>query len=101
MSVDGRIELRITTADKAALNKRAEAEGVTLSTLLRRGIRSVLGLPVRLEGDDAIEVVTLRRRVNALAAQLEDVGRTGTEISAIRRGFAQVHADTHSLLGRG
>jgi hypothetical protein len=100
MAVDDRIELRIAAGDKAALSQRAEDEGVTLSTLLRRGIRLVLGRPVRLEGEDALEVVALRRRVNAIAARLDELGEGGAEVMTLRRDIAQVHT-AQALLGRG
>lgn len=101
MSVDDRIEVRISSDEKAILSQRAEAEGVTLSTLLRRGIRSVLGRPVRLEGEDALEVVALRRRVNAIAARLDELGGGRVEVASLQQDLAQVHVDAQALLGRG
>lgn len=100
MAVDDRIELRITSHDKNALMQRAQCEGVSLSKLLRRSIRAILGHPVQLRGESALEVLALRRRVNAILARLDELGRTEPEVRAIRRDLVQLHADAQSLLGR-
>ena len=101
MFVNERLQIRVTSADKAALAERAEAEGITLSMLLRRGLRLALGQPVRLNGDDALEVVALRRRINAISSRLDLIERQAPEAIAMRADIAQARADAQALLGRG
>lgn len=101
MTVDDRLEIRITGEEKATLARRAQAEGVTVSTLIRRGIHSVLQRPGPLETHHARAIVRLRRRVNDLATRLEATGGNGGEVAAMRRDLAQAHADARLLLGRG
>ncbi len=100
MLCDDRLEVRVAAADKAALALRARSEGLTISTLLRRGLRVALDRPVRLEGEDALEVVVLRRRINSIADRLDAIGRRVPEVAAIRADLAQAHADAQVLLGR-
>lgn len=99
MVVDDRLEVRITSGENGELARRAEAEGVTKSDLIRRGLRMVLGKPVRLEGEDSIEVVNLRRRINAIVARLDTLDG-GYAVAAIRADLKQAHADARALLGR-
>ncbi|ODT70914.1 MAG: hypothetical protein ABS75_10880 [Pelagibacterium sp. SCN 63-23] len=100
MTVDDRLEIRITGEEKAALGQRAKAEGIPVSTLMRRGIRAVLQRPGRLEAQDAGAIVALCRRVNSLAARLDTIGANSDEIRALQRDLAQAHADGRSLLER-
>lgn len=100
MPVEERLEIRITGEDKAALSRRAQAEGVSISTLMRRGIRSVLQRPGRLEPQDAHAIVVLRRRINILAARLDVVDGDLADIAAIRSDVAQAHTDAQDLLER-
>jgi hypothetical protein len=81
------------------LCRRAEAEGVPVSTLLRRAIRTVLNRPQPLSYEQAGEVAALRERVNAIGARLESLPHDPVVASA-RRDVAQAHADAHGLLGR-
>lgn len=100
MLVDKRLQIRVSSADKTALVERAEVEGITLSTLLRRGLRLALGQPVRLEGDDALEVVALRRRINAIACRLDLIEHDVPEAIALRADILRARADAQALLGR-
>jgi hypothetical protein len=100
MRINDRIELRIETDTKEALALRAEAEGVPVSTLLRRAIRTVLNRPQPLSQEQAGEVAALRARVNAIDNRLEVLGgRPG--VASARSDAAQARIDAHSLLGRG
>lgn len=100
MSCDDRIEVRIPGGDKAALTLRANAEGVTLSMLLRRAARLLMGQPLRLEAQQALEVMALRRRINAIDARLEAMGIVTPAMAAIQADLAQAHVDAQTLLGR-
>lgn len=99
MRIDDRIELRIETGMKEALSRRAEAEGVPVSTLLRRAIRSVLNRPQPLSQEQAGEVAALRSRVNGISSRLEALPHSPAVVST-RSDIAQAHADAHGLLGR-
>lgn len=99
MRINDRIELRIETGMKEALSRRAEVEGVPVSTLLRRAIRTVLNRPQPLSQEQAGEVAALRARVNAIGARLESLPHDPTVASA-RSDVAQAHTDAHRLLGR-
>lgn len=99
MTVDSRLEVRVTDALQTKLAQRAKAEGISKSDVVRRGLRMVLGLPVRLPDEDCIEITHLRRRINAILSRVDALPQTA-ETMAARADLTAAHADAQALLRR-
>lgn len=92
---DGRLEVRLPGREKDQTILQARQRKTTVSELTRRALRAYLKLPEPLPPGEALAVVALRRRINALELRIDKGGQAG-----IANDLARARADAQSLLGR-
>jgi metal-responsive CopG/Arc/MetJ family transcriptional regulator len=88
-SCDKRLEIRLPTREKSAVEEAADKRAITVSELMRRALRSYLAMKQPLSTDDRIAVATLRRHINAIEATY------GSSDALV-----QARADVQAMLGR-
>lgn len=94
-SCDMRLELRLPAREKTTLMRAAEAQGVTVSALIRRAVRGHLSMPEPVSQEDAITIAGLRRRINQIEARIG-----GGHYAGLASDLGQVRQDAQALLGR-
>ena len=94
---DKRLEMRLPEMEKAAVEHMAADQGITVSELIRRALRTYAGRPEPLTKEGSACVAALRRRVNALETLVVD---GNSEDVAATAGLRQARADANTLLRR-
>jgi len=95
-SCDKRLEMRLPSTERNRLDQAAQERSITVSELMRRALRSYLGMAEPLSPDDALAVAALRRRINAVEARIDQ----GGGYAGAMGDLAKARLDAQALLGR-
>jgi predicted DNA-binding protein len=94
-SCDKRLEMRLPSVERNRLSQAAQERSITVSELMRRALRSYLGMVEPLSPEDAMAVAALRRRINAIETRIDQGGYAGA-----MGDLAKARLDAQALLGR-
>lgn len=100
MLCDDRLEVRIPSEEKSVVEEKAREEGVSVSTIIRRAIRTITGQRPPLSLEQAQHMVILRRHLNAIEDSLNRLGLGAAELASVQADLARARKGVQSLLGR-
>ncbi|MFD1941450.1 hypothetical protein [Paradevosia shaoguanensis] len=99
MDCNRRLELRLPDREKAVLHDYAKAQGVPVSTIVRRGIRAMTGMREPLNETQMLEVVALRKRISAIEARV-NAALSGSVAADALADLSMARKDAQTALGR-